>query len=95
MTEKEEFGDALLNLLQSPVAKRLTPQERVDVVSMARSAMRVPATIWSPEDFLGWGNDDYIDDMWETFDIDITDAEWDQVAQHATRFTEELEDTDG
>lgn len=93
----EKIFDSVMELLQSPAAKELAPQERVSIMGMARSALAVPGTIWSPEDFLEFipvnaeDREDLADRMWQDFDIDCTDAEWEQLRLHAEEFLNEEE----
>lgn len=93
----EKIFDSVMEILQSPAAKELTPQERVCITGMARSALAVPGTDWSPEDFLEFipvdkeDREDLADRMWRDFDIDCTDAEWEQLRLHAEEFLNEGE----
>lgn len=84
------------DLLQSPDAKELRPQERVSIMSMARSALSVPATIWSPEDLLEFIPErvcnpvGVAEDLWENLDMDITEAEWATIEAHVAGSLREL-----
>lgn len=81
MSNYNESFVAIKSILDSA---ELSPQERVSIVSMVRNELSVPATVWSPEDFAGYIEDeDSQVSAWEDFDPDVTESEWAQIQAHA------------